>query len=148
MLENGKVIAVSSDTVTVQVTRREECSKCGMCGMKKNSSNIDFIAKKEEFNELKNGDIVQIEIEKDFKFTGYILVFLVPLILIGLGLAIGYILKSELYSILLSILLVVVWLPILKLIDKKMSLISGATCTVKSVISTAIQGDEDDGNCN
>ena len=148
MLENGKVIAVSGEMVTVQVTRREECSKCGMCGMKKNSSKIDFIAKKEEFTELKNGDIVQIEIVKDFKFIGYLLVFLVPLILIGLGLTVGYILKSELYSIILSILLVVIWLPILKLIDKKMSLISGATCTVKQVISTATQGEENDGNCN
>jgi positive regulator of sigma E activity len=133
MEEIGIVTQVESDKATVKVSKKPECSKCGLCGMKKNATSIEFVAKTNEF-EVNLGDSVLINIEKDFKGTGYILAFLVPLILIGVGLFIGYLLKSELYSLLIAVGLVLIWVPILAVIDKKLSLISGSTCVIKKVL--------------
>ena len=141
MEEIGIVTQVEKDKATVKVTKKPECSKCGLCGMKKNASSIEFVAKTNDLV-VNKGDSVLINIEKDFKGTGYILAFLVPLILIGIGLFIGYIIKSELYSVLIAVGLVLIWIPILAVIDKKLSLISGSTCVIKKVLKEDFSDEE------
>ena len=119
MREQGKVVKVAEKTATVRVDKKDECSKCGMCLFPKNASHIDF----EVQNDLGvlEGDNVLIGTKKEGKLLGALLVFLVPLILIGAGLLIGLLaIKNELWALGISLGLVVVWFCVLALIDKKL----------------------------
>ena len=117
MKETGTVTKISSGNATVKVKRRAECSKCGMCGMKDSATDMDFVA---SLNSAKVnvGDVVVIENKKDLKFLSYLLIFIVPLVLIGLGLFIGYTLLNETFVLLISLGSVVVWYGVIYFVDK------------------------------
>ncbi len=118
MKELGIVTAVEKNRATVKVEKKDECSKCGMCLFPKGADAIEFNAKNDL--DAKVGDTVLIETEKDGKLIGALLVFLVPLILIGISALIGYlVIKSEIWILFLSLILIVIWFVALSLIDKK-----------------------------
>ena len=119
MKEIGTVTATQGKSATVKVDKRDECSKCGMCLFPKNASSIDFNARNKLGAEI--GDKVEIETVKDGKLLGAILVFLVPLILIGLSAVITYIfIKKEIWLLILSVILIILWYTILAVIDKRL----------------------------
>ena len=63
MKETGTITKISDKTVTVKVKRRNECSKCGLCGMKDGQSEMDFIASYGDYqNNLAVGDTVVVEV--------------------------------------------------------------------------------------
>ena len=118
MQEQGKVVSVNGKIATVEVDKKDECSKCGMCLFPKGADGAYFHA--ENTLGAKDGDIVQIELGSNGNLIGAILVFLVPLILIGLSALITYlIIKNEIYMLILGVGSVVVWYVILAFIDKK-----------------------------
>ena len=118
MKEIGIVTAIQGKSATVKVDKRDECSKCGMCLFPKNASSIDFNARNKLGADV--GDKVEIETVKDGKLLGAILVFLVPLILIGLSAVITYIfIKNEIWLLILSVIFVILWYTILAVIDKR-----------------------------
>jgi sigma-E factor negative regulatory protein RseC len=118
MIEIAKVTEANEKRVTVRVDKKDECSKCGMCLFPKGADGAYFHA--ENTLGAKEGDIVQIELGSNGNLIGAILVFLVPLILIGLSALITYlIIKNEIYMLVLGVGSVVVWFVILALIDKK-----------------------------
>lgn len=119
MKEQGTVTKVFGKKATVKVDKKDECSKCGMCLFPKNASSIEFNADNEMQAEV--GDTVVIETESDGKLLGAMLVFLVPLILIGLSACISYfVIKSEIWTLFLSLILIVLWFVALAFIDKKL----------------------------
>ena len=119
MKETGTITKISDKTVTVKVKRRNECSKCGLCGMKDGQSEMDFIASYGDYqNNLAVGDTVVVESAKDLKFISYLLVFIIPLCLIGLSLFIGYAFFSETVALIASICSVIGWYVVLAFIDK------------------------------
>ena len=65
MVESGEVVKVEKNAVTVRVSRKDECSKCGMCGMRAGMSDIDFKAKSEIDAEV--GDTVLVSTEQKTK---------------------------------------------------------------------------------
>ena len=114
----GIVTAVDKNRATVKVDKKDECSKCGMCLFPKGANAVEFNAKNDL--DAKVGDKVLIETEKDGKLIGAILAFLVPLILIGVSALIGYlVIKSEIWILILSLVLIIAWYVVLSLIDKK-----------------------------
>ena len=118
MKEFGIVTAVDKNRATVKVDKKDECSKCGMCLFPKGANAVEFNAKNDL--DAKVGDKVLIETEKDGKLIGAILAFLVPLILIGVSALIGYlVIKSEIWILILSLVLIIAWYVVLSLIDKK-----------------------------
>lgn len=118
MKEFGIVTAVDKNRATVKVDKKDECSKCGMCLFPKGANAVEFNAKNDL--DAKVGDKVLIETEKDGKLIGAILAFLVPLILIGISAIIGYlVIKSEIWILILSLVLIIAWYVVLSLIDKK-----------------------------
>ena len=118
MKEFGIVTAVDKNRATVKVDKKDECSKCGMCLFPKGANAVEFNAKNDL--DAKVGDKVLIETEKDGKLIGAILAFLVPLILIGISALIGYlVIKSEIWILILSLVLIIAWYVVLSLIDKK-----------------------------
>ena len=118
MIEIAKVTEASEKQVTVRVDKKDECSKCGMCLFPKGADGTYFHA--ENILGAKEGDIVQIELGTNGNLIGAILVFLVPLILIGISALLTYlVIKNEIYMLILGVGSVVIWFFILALIDKK-----------------------------
>ena len=128
MIENGKVIWAEGDRAKVSIQKKTACDKCGMCIFPKGSNEIIF----EVINPInaKVGDSVNFQMNGRGKLSAILLAFIVPLLLIGISVAIGtLILQSELIALIASIVCVVVWYAILAVIDKK-RIKSGKTCPI------------------
>ena len=120
MKEEGQVKSVKKNFAVVSVSKKDECSKCGMCLFQNGADSVDFNA--ENSLDAKVGDKVIIQTAETTKFLGIMLVFLVPLILIGISALINYLLiKNEIWILILSVILIVLWYTILALIDKKLA---------------------------
>ncbi|MBE5737579.1 MAG: hypothetical protein E7348_04175 [Clostridiales bacterium] len=117
MKEVGIVSKIQKDIATVEVDKKDECSKCGMCLFPQGVNAIAFNANNKVGAKL--GDTVVIERYADGGFLSAVLVFLVPLILIGLSVFLGLcIIKWQLSVLILSLSLIILWYIILSKIDK------------------------------
>ncbi len=119
MTEQGVIIKTEKGQAVVRVDKKEQCDKCGMCLFPKNASHIEFNAE----NKLNAsvGDTVIIERQKDSKLLGAILVFLVPLLLIGVSALITYFfIGIEIWLLILSVIFIIMWYNILAVIDKRL----------------------------
>ena len=135
MQEIGKVSKTEGKYAIVKVQKKDECSKCGMCLFPKNASEIEFRAK----NTLsaKEGDDVLINTSNERgKLVGMLLVFLVPLLLIGLAVLIEKLfIKNEIFILPISIGLIVVWFFILSFIDKKIAKNDKYVCEIIEILN-------------
>ena len=119
MKEVGLVVAVDKNFATVKVDKKDECSKCGMCLFPKNADSIEIRA--ENSLGASVGDTVVFEKAENANLLGALLVFLVPLILIGLSAVIAYIfIKKEIWVLILSVIFIVMWYTMLAIIDKRL----------------------------
>ncbi len=133
MTEQGVVTKIDKNTACVKVDKKEECSKCGMCLFPKNASSIEITAQ----NDLgaRVGDTVIIESKKDYKLLGAILVFLIPLLLIGLSALITYLfIGNEIWLVILSVISIILWYTILAVIDKRLKKLSGGVHIIVSIL--------------
>ena len=118
MREKGLVTSVKGNFATVRVDKKSECDKCGLCLFPKGASAAEFSALNTP--KAKEGDTVIIETSGKASLISVLLVFLVPLILIGIAVLIGmFILNSEIWIPLISVILIVLWYTILAVTDKK-----------------------------
>lgn len=118
MIEQGKVVKTRGDAATVKIDKKDECSKCGMCLFPKNASSIDIEA--DNGIGATEGQTVIIETSDEIKLIGIFLAFIVPLLLIGVAVAVTYfIIGTEIWMLVLSVIFVVLWYTILAFIDKK-----------------------------
>ena len=135
MQEIGKVSKTEGKYAIVKVQKKDECSKCGMCLFPKNASEIEFRAK----NTLlaKEGDEVLINTSNERgKLVGILLVFLVPLLLIGLAVLIEKLfIKNEIFILPISIGLIVVWFFMLSFIDKKIAKNDKYVCEIIEILN-------------
>ena len=105
MIEIAKVTEANEKRVTVRVDKKDECSKCGMCLFPKNADSIELRA--ENSFGAKVGDTAIIETAEDTKLLGAVLVFLIPLLLIGFSAIITYIfIKKEIWTLILSVIFI------------------------------------------
>ncbi|MBO7344798.1 MAG: SoxR reducing system RseC family protein [Clostridia bacterium] len=142
MREIGRVTEIDGKSAIVRVDKKDECSKCGMCLFPKNANYVDFPA--ENSLKAKVNDLVEIETDKDAKLLGAILVFLIPLILIGLSALLTYLFKiSELWTLIFSVIFIILWYTILAVIDKRLKNKSGFCPRIVSILNTDIQGEKE-----
>ena len=119
MREVGIVVNADGKDATVKVDKKDECSKCGMCLFPKNASSIEFLSDNDIGASV--GDQVVIERKKEAKLTAAILIFLVPLLLIGLSALLTYLfIGIDIWVLILSIIFIIIWYNILSVIDKKL----------------------------
>ena len=133
MREQGLITKLDGEFATVKVDKKDECSKCGMCLFPQNASSIEIRAK----NPIGaiEGDTVIFEREKETKLLGSILVFLIPLLLIGISSLITYLfIKIEIWMLILSVIFIVLWYTILAFIDKKMKILLEDKTSIISVV--------------
>ncbi len=136
-----KEYAVVKSTVgkyaKVEIDKKDECSKCGMCLFPKNAKSISVNA--ENPVGAKAGDKVFIETKPKVKSLSILLVFLVPLLLIIACALIGYFaFNSELAIVFSSIISVALWYLLLAVIDKKI----GKTTSMYAVVTQIVRGGE------
>lgn len=133
MRETGFVVKTEKNIAKVKVDKKDECSKCGMCLFPQGANSIDFIA--DNKMGAKVGDSVVIERKTDAKFLGAVLVFLIPLILIGVSAILGFlIIKSDLSVLILSVTLIILWYVILSKIDKNLKKASSFRAIVVEIV--------------
>lgn len=141
MTEQGVVVKTNKNTASVKVDKKDECSKCGMCLFPKNASSIEFTAQ----NDLgaKVGDTVIIESKKDYKLLGAILVFFIPLLLIGISALITYLfIGIETWLVILSVISIILWYTILAVIDKRLKNVSGGVHVIVNILKKGDNLDE------
>ena len=120
MQEIGKVVKTDGKRAIVKVDKKDECSKCGMCLFPKNATSIEFSV--DNTLGATEGDTVLFESDSDGKLLGAILVFLIPLLIIGGSALIAYlVIKNELWTLFLSVIGIAVWFVILSFIDKRLT---------------------------
>ena len=135
MREIGIVKKIEGDVAIVTLDKKPECSKCGMCLFPKNVNKIDIRAKNQV--NAQEGETVTIEKNGDGKLTGAVLAFLIPLLLIGISAIIGgLIIKKEIWIIVLSLILVVLWYTFLALFDKKLAFLNKFSAVVVEINKT------------
>ena len=119
MKEAGLLVKTDNNKATVKVDKKDECSKCGMCLFHKNASSVEFTV----VNDVgaKEGDTVLIEMNSNSKLLGAVLAFFVPLLLIFISAIVTFaVIGEEIYMLVLSVGLVVIWYLILPIIDKRL----------------------------
>ena len=132
MKETGVVTEIRGKTSVVSVDRKDECSRCGLCLFKEGTNKTEFFVKSEDGVNV--GDTVEIERSESGKFTGVILAFFVPLLLIGLAIAINYLfINSEIWILILSIGFIAVWYAILAFSDKRLKKSAAFNARIVSV---------------
>ena len=133
MREQGVVVKIENGKATVKVEKKDECSKCGMCLFPKGASSIEFNAKNSVGANV--GDTVVIETEKEGKLLGALLVFLVPLILIGVAVFINALfIKSEIWVVIIALGLIAIWFVVLSFIDKKIRKTASFSPEIKEIV--------------
>lgn len=147
MVEIGEVNKVEKGYATVKLSRKEQCSKCGLCFFPKNADSI--LVRCENKAQAKVGDMVKIQSEGKGKLLGAILVFLVPLILIGISTLISILaIGNELFIPLIAVALIIIWYAVLSAIDKKLKNLKGFRSVILEVVKPNPQINEEEKNNN
>ncbi|HHT84883.1 MAG: SoxR reducing system RseC family protein [Bacillota bacterium] len=94
MQEIGTVISVKDRAVIVEVSRKEACSTCGRCGGRLSLGGDTMIVEAVKTGNPKPGDLVVLELpDADYLRLSF-LVYMLPLLSLGLGYAGGWFLGS------------------------------------------------------
>lgn len=134
MKEIAKVSEVHDKNATVVIDKKDACSKCGMCLFPKNAGSIKVFANNSVNAEV--GDEVLVERTERGKFLATVLVFLVPILLILLSMVLAYsVIKSEIWTLFLSVIFLVLWYTVLALIDKRIKITKKYETQIISIIS-------------
>lgn len=117
MKERGEVIALQEDVVTLKVIKKPECSGCKACffGQGENSSTI----KAKNTVEAKVGEHVYFTVQKDNKLKASLIVYILPILFMGLGVLIGALaFKKEAFIVLSAAVGLAIGFLALFLVDK------------------------------
>ena len=119
MKEIAKVVKTEGEYATVSMEKKPQCEKCGMCVFPKDAKNVQVFAINTA--RAKPNDKVVIELKESGKLLGILLVFIVPLLLIGLSFLLNAVLiGNELITLFVCVGLIIVWYVLLSRIDKKL----------------------------
>lgn len=86
MRQFGTVVTLEGATATVSVRRHASCEKCGACGIGSRPT-VEVLARNEIDASI--GDSVIMELESRTVFIASAIVYVVPLVLMVLGLLLG-----------------------------------------------------------
>ena len=136
MREMGVVTEINGKTAVVSVDKKDECSRCGLCLFQEGTNKAEFFVRSEA--DVSVGDTVEIERSEKGKFAGAVLAFLVPLLLIGLAVAINYLfIKSEIWILILSVIMIALWYVALAFLDKRLKSSATFNARIVALISKA-----------
>lgn len=99
MTERGVVAKVKGNRATVRFDRRSACDHCHMCAVTKDGMKVEVVV--ENSLSANVGDCVEVEMGERFVLTAAAIVYIIPLVLVGVGIGLGTLL-SELAEILMA----------------------------------------------
>jgi len=141
MKEKATVIKTTGKIATVQIIKSPQCESCKACAFKNGKSTVKVKAKNDL--EAKSGDEVYIACEKDNRTLASFLVYIVPVIFLGIGAIIGYFcFKKELYTVLLCLGLLVLGFLFVFTADKLLSKSKGFGMEIIEIINNDITPEE------
>lgn len=133
MVEIGEVIKTEKGNATVSFERKTACDNCGMCAFNKDDMKVKLILKNDV--NAKVGDVVEVSMGDRFVLMSAVIVYLIPLVLVGLGILIGTLCKLEYYlQIILAAVGFVLGFVISAFIDKKLKKKKKYSPTITSII--------------
>ena len=100
MIEKGVIVKIKGDKATVQFDRKSACDKCHMCAVTKDSMKVQVVVK--NTLNLNVGDYAAVEMGKRFVLTAAFIVYIIPLVLVGIGIGIGSVI-SEMWQAILAL---------------------------------------------
>lgn len=100
MTEKGVVYKLKGKRCVVRFDRRSACASCHMCNVAEDKQKVEVLL--ENSLDAKIGDIVEVEMGERYVLTAAVIVYVIPLILVGAGIGIGS-LVSELCQILMAV---------------------------------------------
>ena len=117
MKETGVLTEIKGRSAVVTVQKKEECKACGLCLFKENGK-AEIYA--DNPVNAQKGDTVTVETKESGKLLGAVLVFLVPLIFIGIAVLLNAVLiKNDIFIPIISVGLIAIYYAILAILDKK-----------------------------
>ena len=115
MTERGVVVKLKGKRATVRFDRRSACDSCHMCAVTRDGMKVEVVI--ENTLGANVGDFVEVEMAQRFVLTAAAIVYVIPLVLVALGVGIG-VLFSELVQVILAVVGLVVGFVIAFLLDK------------------------------
>lgn len=100
MTERGVVTKVKGGKATVQFDRKSACDSCHMCAVTKDGMKVQIVI--ENTLGALVGDFVSVRMGERFVLTAALIVYIIPLVLVGIGVGAGSLL-SELAQALLAV---------------------------------------------
>ncbi|HKL93981.1 MAG TPA: SoxR reducing system RseC family protein [Clostridia bacterium] len=115
MLEIGKITKLKKNSAVVSFDRKSACDSCHMCATTRGGMKVETLVP----NALQAnvGDYVEVEMGDKFVLTAAVIVYIIPLLLVGAGIGIG-VLFSETVQIILAAAGLILGFVIAFLLDK------------------------------
>ena len=100
MTERGVVTKVKGGRATVEFDRKSACDSCHMCAVTKDGMKVKIVI--ENTLNAAVGDVVTVSMGERFVLTAALIVYIIPLVLVGIGVGVGSLL-TELAQVLLAV---------------------------------------------
>lgn len=115
MTERGVVTKVKGNRATVEFDRKSACDSCHMCAVTRDGMKVKIVID----NELDAvvGDVVDVAMGERFVLTAALIVYIIPLVLVGVGIGVGSLL-GELAQVLFALGGLVVGFGVAILLDR------------------------------
>jgi len=113
--EIGEVVKLKKNNAVVRFDRKSACDSCHMCAVTKDGMKVETVIPN-SLN-VNVGDFVAVEMGDKFVLTAAVIVYIIPLLLVGAGIGIG-ILFSETMQIILAVAGLLLGFGIAILLDK------------------------------
>ena len=133
MKELATVVNTAGKIATVQIEKKPECDSCKMCAFRNGKSRVKVRA----LNAVgaKTGDTVLVKAEKDNRLLASFIVYIVPVVLAGAGLLVGFFcFEEELYIALLCLAGLVLGLICVFFCDRALAKTRGCGMEVVEII--------------
>lgn len=145
MVEIGEVIKTEKGNATVSFERKTACDKCGMCAFNKDDMKVKLVLKNDV--NAKVGDVVEVSMGDRFVLISAVIVYLIPLVLVGLGILVGTLCNLEDYiQIILAVVGLVLGFVISAFIDKKLKKKKKYSPTITNIVINNDMDDEGEEN--
>lgn len=115
MTERGVVSKIKGNKATVQFERHSACDKCHMCAVTKDTMKVEVTL--DNTLGANVGDFVEVEMGERYVLTAAAIVYVIPLVLIGVGIGAGTLI-NELAQVLMALGGLIIGFAIAILLDK------------------------------
>lgn len=117
MKERAIVVKTAGKTALLRIEKHPECDSCKVCAFRSGKSTVKVKAKNTVG--AKAGDEVIVQAEKDNRLLASFIVYVIPVLLAGAGVAIGALaLKAEVWAAILCLIGLALGLAVVYMLDK------------------------------